>query len=317
MERTHVEEDYLMLEKPDVTMGEPIGAGYGAINAGEHDQEHLDFLAEKARDHLVAVSPDAPSCCIDGRTCVHTLANGETSPRPSVAGGPVTAYAAAELTGLLGDDDGTPAERFTRVIELLNNAGLPTGNHIDETAEACGFADGKTGCGAADRFLENLGHVSEDREAVLGVVSQLLGGAYDADHTTFTDNGSLMDRNADWNSVTAVNVLAVRDQTSIEVLQSDDTPTHGHNEVFVAFNYVENTTIDRDAYVAETGAQLFDVDMWYIDKMARALASGPDADAMYDRLRHAMVAYQVGTYLTLCNGTQRPLLLTEAASLAA
>ena len=63
----------------------------------------------------------------------------------------------------------------------------------------------------------------------------------------------------------------------------------------------------------ETGNQVFVVDMWYIDKLARALAAGrPDAVEMYSKLKHHMVAYQVATYLALCDGTQRPAILTTS-----
>jgi hypothetical protein len=92
-----------------------------------------------------------------------------------------------------------------------------------------------------------------------------------------------------------------------------------HGEELVIFNYLEGTTIDRDALVHDTGKQVFIVDMWYIDKLAKRMAEGrPDAVAMFESLQHAMVAFQVATYLALCNGTHRTALFglpqTKAAA---
>ena len=70
--------------------------------------------------------------------------------------------------------------------------------------------------------------------------------------------------------------------------------------------------MDRDSLVQETGKQVFTIDMWYIDTLARAMAQGrPDAPVMFEKLRHAMAAFQVATYLTLCDGTHHPVIVTE------
>ena len=314
------EEVFLMRQETehlDVIMGEPIGVGNGKITASECPQDRLEYLKKKVPEHRVDVSSDAPLCCIDGRCGLHTLAGRGTEPRPSLAGGPVTAYAAAELVGLLGDQEGTPAERFVRVVELLEAAGIRVGNHIDQGAEETLDDNGeltgqKTGCGANDHLVENVGHIYTEREAVLSFAALLMGGEYDERYADFADGSSLQTHLSDWNPVAATNILAKRDADSIEVLESDkNSPTGGHAELFVVFNYDEDTTIDRDAYFKDTGEQIFVVDMWMIDKIANALAVGPEAEDMRNRLRHGMVAYQLGTYLTLCDGSQRPVIVKE------
>jgi hypothetical protein len=75
------------------------------------------------------------------------------------------------------------------------------------------------------------------------------------------------------------------------------------------FNYVRGTTVDRDAYLARTGRQAFGVDMWYLEDIAAAMMSGP-SKVTQEQLHHALTAYQVSTYLTLCDGSQRAALVT-------
>jgi hypothetical protein len=52
--------------------------------------------------------------------------------------------------------------------------------------------------------------------------------------------------------------------------------------------------------------------------LATALAQGrPDAVAMRSKLKHAMTAFQVSTYLTLCDGSHRPVIVKAQEQLAA
>lgn len=313
MEKAMQEKDLLMVQT-QVIIGDRIGAGHGDITAAEHDEQELNELADAVRQNLVTVDPSAPSCCIDGRHCLHTKANAETTARPSVAGGgAVTAFAAAELVGWFGASEGTTQDRFTRVDKLLNAAGLPTGGHTDKKAEDAQYPNGRTGCGANDRLLGNIGYAINDTETTEYIAEQLLGQEYDVAYMKFRPNEEIQARNSDWNAVAAVTTIEDRDASAVEVLYSDESPTHGHEEVFVVFNYNADTTVDRDALVEQTGEQAFVIDMWYIDKMAKALATGPEATSQEHALKHAMVAYQIGTYLSLCDGKQRPLILTPEA----
>jgi hypothetical protein len=88
------------------------------------------------------------------------------------------------------------------------------------------------------------------------------------------------------------------------VLEADNSPTHGHTEIALVVNNIEDTTIDRDGFFKQTGNQLFKLDMWYLKLAAKAMASGPHAEQQYSSLLNAMVAYQVATYIKLCNGSQ-------------
>jgi len=117
------------------------------------------------------------------------------------------------------------------------------------------------------------------------------------------------ERVAGWNPAAVID--AIGNEAAVEVLDSDHAnhaPNHGHREFGVLVNYVDGTSLDRDGFTADTGEQVFVIDMWYIDKLANALATGPNATEQYEQLREAMVSYQVATYLTLCDGSQQALI---------
>ena len=97
-----------------------------------------------------------------------------------------------------------------------------------------------------------------------------------------------------------------------ETLLDDGEGVHGHREMMVVFNYEENTTIDRDAYFKATGKQVFVVDVWYLRKLANYMATGTEAETQASDLYHAMLAYQLATYVTLCDGSHRAAILTAA-----
>ncbi len=296
---------------PDAVLviGDKIGVGGGAIDAGEHGEHEIAELGDAVKRHRVPVGPDVPMCCIDGRCALHTLDGGQTSPRPSVAGGPVTAYAAAEMVNWFGTPEGTLGERYDRIVSVLNAASIKTGNHVDKRSVDSDFKGNATGCGANDKLSQNVTNVLQNIDAVSGFIAPLMGDNFSASSMAFNVQVNL----TAWNPMDGLNSLRQRDASTVEVLQSDESPTHGHREVLVVFNMIEGTTIDRDALFNETGKQVFVVDVWLINKMAHALASGPHADVMERDLQHAMLSYQVGTYLSLCNGSQRPAVLTEAA----
>lgn len=299
-----------ILRNAQVVIDAEASPASGKITAGETNRAEAEELASQARERMVAVSPDAPSCCIDGRRCEHTLAGGATEPRASVAGGAlITAYAAAELLGWFGADDTTgPAQRLGRVADVLRANGIVLGNHCDQNAAPLlinldeAGATALTGCGADDRLPEIMAKIFDEPIAMDAMVTPLMNGAF-APKLPYVARKNVEAQTEQWSPVDVVKTIG--DQNAVEVLESPhDKPNHGHAEMGVLFNYVEGTTLDRDRFVADTGKQIFVVDMWYIDKLANALASGPDAAVQAAQLKQAMVAYQVATYLTLCDGSQ-------------
>lgn len=319
MSKTH-EADSIM--NVHITIGEPIGAGMGTITAKDLTQEKARAVSEQIRQRLVEVDPAAPSCCIDGRCAKCTMAAGEAAnelePRPSVSGGGnITAYAAAEWAGYFGVEDNRPsAEKLADIDSKLRSQGLNSGAHGDTKAAAHQFSDPenpekfKTGCGAGDKFVEIMGIPYDEPDVVTPLVQQLLGDAFDTTALARLPKQQVAEHISSWDPRDNIELTAgVSDGKNVEILDGS------HGELLVVFNFVDNTTLDRDALVKETGDQVFVVDMWYLDKLAQALAAGrPDAEEMYGKLKHQMVAYQIATYLALCDGTQRPVILTEPAA---
>ena len=295
---------------PEITFGEPLGLGHGTIDGGILSHEGTQELVEQVKEHLVAVDPNAPSTCIDGRPCGSCMDGGSSQARPSVAGGGLlTAYAAAELIGWFENDLNSSAERLRNVGDFLKAKQFKFGAHCDESAVKKGFkivtGDGKeipkTGCGADDRLVEIIVQPHENSGEVSALTAAILDYEFNKDYMQFMSKEQVTSHTADWNPKQVIDNLGSETANNIEILQGE------HSEVAVVFNYIENTTIDRDAFVATTGKQVFVVDMWYLAKLARAMARGTQITTQEKKLQHAMAAYQVATYLTLCNGSQRPI----------
>lgn len=306
-------EDELMVQI-QTACGDPIGVGHGTINGGNISSDSAEELKTPISEHLVRVSADAPSSCIDGRPCSSCMDGSETEPRPSVAGGGlITAYAAAELTGWFEDEDTNPAVRLNNLSTFLAALQIKFGGHCDESAVAAEFksidAEGKvipkTGCGANDRLPEILTQPFQNQAEVTALTEAVMNHGfsksnYNPAFMNFTDPETIGREVADWNPVDLIDKLGGESAANIEILKGT------HAEFAVVFNYVEGTTIDRDAFAEDTGEQAFVVDVWYLEKLAAAMARGPEIEKQQKHLLHAMVAYQVSTYLTLCDGSQRP-----------
>jgi hypothetical protein len=300
----------------EITVGATIGsllgtnaaAASGTITGGQLDDRAANELLSAVTKNIVVVATDAPSRCIDGRPCVQTVAGGAPEPRPALAGGAlVSGYAAALLTDWFGNE-ASQVDQLAQAHAVLTGAGLRAGTHCDEHAFAGQYFDAAkhktaTGCGADDRLAEILQKLQDEPRAVQALAASLLGDKYRAE--LLPSRAVAVDT---WDPKLIIDEVA--DNASIEILASPaDTPNHGHTECAVVFNYVSNRTLDRDAFVAASGKQVFSVDMWYLDKVAYALAAGANSHVPYEKLQHAMVAYQVATYLTLCDGSQRLIVL--------
>lgn len=306
-----------------VTVGEPLGEGSGNITSTANLEE-VHEMANTLPNFLVNVRKGACGVCGDGRGCTHTLAETAPEPGPSVFGGPlITAFGAAELVGdYFGSRSGaTTVERQQEVADTLEAGGIALGAHVAEDAVEKTdktFIDPETGlpqtgCGANDKFVSIMDKPANKKDFINGATQLLLGDKFNANHTKYTDGDKLQNRIKDHNSRDALNEVANRAEgKNVEVLQGK------HEEMLVVFNFVRDTTVDRDALVAATGKQVFVVDMWYIDDLAHAMADGrPDGEEMFAKLQHAMVAFQVSTYLTLCDGSHRPVILQNQPQEAA
>lgn len=279
----------------------------GAIGPNR-DDANLSKLADTLPRARVAVDPRAPSCCIDGRCFLH-YANGNTNaePRAKVAGGGLmSGYAALEMTNKMpaGADQAT---KLQYVAEMLKKGDLKPGGHGSQES-----------CGASKLYKEITNKVKDPESSSYKAadgIARFMWNMQDNNPSPLLDGAGAYERSQNWNPAALSAKLIEDDPESMEVLEEKHDETHGHEEIAIILNYVEDTTIDRDM-LAKQGTQAFVIDMWYIEKMAAALSGDVSRSSDdYLQMRHALTVYQVATAFTLTNGSQE--LITVKPEVAA
>lgn len=282
-----------------ITVTSEIGVGFGGITAPEFTQAEAEAEASEADQFRVNIDWRNPAVCLDGRTLAEVAQ--ALGLGAHLAGGAESLLVAAKAAGL--------QLQGAELLAKAKERGFTLGAHVDSTNRAEGFANG-TGCGANDKITTISDLFTQHKGGLEPTVQSLMGSDFNA--------GTYQD----------VTIAPVNDDKNFlkdtvgedltETLLDDHEGVHGHREQMVIFNYVENTTIDRDAYFKATGKQVFVVDVWYIKKLANAMAEGVDAEAQASMLFHTMMAYQVATYIALCDGKHRAAVLTpEQVAVAA
>jgi len=302
---------------PSIRILEPINAGIGKISAGDISDKEIITAAKQIKNCLSNVSPMAPSCCIDGRYSEGTLANTAeiVESRPSVAGGAdVTAYAAAEMTGIWFKPSSKRSAkgRLLDIDTLLREQGVIPGAHSDENAIEDNFKNRKTGlskigCGTSDNFIDILNRPYDAFDIIDKYSAMLMSNKFDQKYMKIIANDKLQETVKKWDPINTLHIVTKASSgKSVEISRGSNT------EVIIIFNFVKDTTLDRYKFLSKANVKAFVVDMWYIDKIANAMAaSRPNSIEVFNKLKHAMVAFQLATYLTLCDGTQRPVILTN------
>lgn len=275
----------------DISVTEKLGIGAGTIHARDMTTDEADRETEEVSRFITPIDRNkAVAVCIDGRERASAVHGAVLPLGPHIAGGAATVLVAAEsqrfpLTGAL-------------LLAYLREHGFYLGAHLDDLHD-----ERHTGCGACDKCAVSCRLFEDSKHSPqIEAISQLLlgdevGGDKLSRVTLHPYNSSIH------------NLI---DEQLIETLHGDDDETHGHHERLVLFNYLPGTTIDRDAYVEQTGKQVFTVDMWYLKELARAMAEYDDGiEGRTTELYRSMAAFQIATYLALCDGSHRAVLLKE------
>lgn len=269
--------------------------------------------------------------CIDGRLLAEYLTNGVINEAmigrdlgAQVPGGtPATALIRRIVTG-----DFSSAADLSKDIEEIAKIhaanGIRMGGHIDEHKEGHDF---DTGCGAIDRMLDILGHVTNDEtlQEVEVLTQALLGKAFDAD--VFD---TVVGRLHRMNSIRSQyfkydekqNDYAFK-REAMDVLRRNAEAEHhpvakligDHNEMLLVVNYVPNTTFDRDRFWVDNDGevQVFNYDLWRSFQLAEVLYpidyGTQTADEQSQNLRARQifvmgrVMYAIATAMILTDGT--------------
>lgn len=274
----------------DLSVAEQIGIGFGSISAPNMTTEQALAEANEIIEYKIDIDWTNPAVCKDGRT----LENEELALPigPRLGGGALTPLVAAKALGLSMQDK--------ELLDCLSTLGFKLGAHVDTGNRDRNFDLG-TGCGACDKCEGNCLLFADNKAELAVTVESLIGEDFDPESYQKLSLGVVSKDN------NYVRNLVGNELT--EVLLDDGKGVNGHREQMVVFNYDENTTIGRDAYFKATGKQIFVVDMWYIKKLADAMSTAVNNKVEAKDLYQAMISFQVATYIGLCDGSHRPVIL--------
>lgn len=168
-----------------------------------------------------------------------------------------------------------------------------------------------TGCGASDKQKTILHNFATQSDKIAPIVQSILWSEFDP--SLFKNLVTTTKENVPHDARGLAQVLAQRKQAgTVDVLQTGEhhEANHGHHESYVLINTVPNTTLDNTLLQkAHKNAQAFCVDVWLLKDIAQKLY--PENAVEQKKYLHALVAYQVATYITLANGSQKVAVISK------
>ena len=301
-------------KETQVTVVGPFGEHlecHGSITTdlGETEAEQL---GRRLADDFTVEAKGTGCVCIDGRKCSCMGDGSEARAMPKVAGGNgLLVWTAIELAdaNLRADFTGSPEERLQQTIAHMIDGGEEVFGHSSTMA-----SKDNNECGAAMKLVPALGVVNTQKEQVASVLKLALGDGFDQesmDAVSERAGAFAGELNIDgaWSGTMLTDAIEEKQGLgNIEVLESDDSPTHNHLEKAVVLDFRKGVTLDRDAINDDPEMpQVFSVDVDAIIERVERYSSG---DEEKSQLLHAMVAMQIATYAALCDGTHRIIVLS-------
>lgn len=268
----------------------------------------------------------------DGDFATKDVSDNSGNERAKVAGGGL-------ITGLamhkaLGEGIVSPEEDIAYIAAEFAKQNIYCGAHTGSHANG-----GKTDCGANDRFDEIINNAISNRAAIsqfTEVLVQQIGqqfdqNAMDQDINQWTDIVNRQSYFMNSDGVTRLDAISEGVLVAQKTITDDKKASviknlgGGHNEVELEVMCEEDYTFSqtrlRDALIARNPdvnpddlPQVFVLDLWRVHQLAEAIAQMPERTTgrlrtedevrqRYSRALHAGVAYQVGTYITLTDGS--------------
>ena len=287
--------------------------GRGQIKSTMPETEYGSF-AEALKQSVVTIEEPDCAACGDGR-CVKCLANGQPGKvRPRKFGGSLSPVI---MMGL-GD--------------RLHLAALEDGESIYDASQEIAAAlgnkqSGHVGCGAADgavAHVETLGKQTLESPNVK-VVRTLIEA-----EETGQNIDELLSRpikqapayaevlkTQNWVGSNYVDHISEIDSSTVEILETDDSPTYGHAEQAVVLidGPVDEDgrpihTIDKDKLMQMSGHQAFIENLNEIRRDADILGGSPKQKA--ELLTAALLHHVAGVYPNLGDGSHPVFLLRIA-----
>jgi len=292
-----------------VCMGQ-ILEGEGKIKSTLLESEY-DSFAEGLRQSLARVEEPECAACGDGR-CVKCLADGQPGKvRPRKFGGslsPVVMMGLGDRLHLAALQDGESI--YDASEEIAAVLGNKQSGHED-----CGAAGGLV------KHIETLGTQNLNSSNVK-VVKTLVEAEETGADTNELLAGPIRQalpyaevlKAQDWIGSDYVDRLAGIDPSTVEVLETDDSPTHGHEEQAVVLidGPVDEEgrpihTIDKDKLMELTGHQAFVVNLNEIRRDADILGSTPKQKSEF--FAAALLHHVAGVYPSLGDGSHPVFIL--------
>jgi hypothetical protein len=234
---------------------------------GKEMENYSKETIKDVNNCYVPAEGDIVAGCIDGRCGCRKL-------WPNSAGGSLSLYVAARLSGAF---DGDEKEFFAKFA----GTDMPLGTHTDQHAN-----DTKTGCGASDRIGEIL-NIIADEDSRQEIFNQMKSLELGVDIQVLEKMGEVA---ASLTLGTPRERLTIIEDAGGEV----EELTGDHEEEEVLVNFVPGTTLDRN----QSAGKAFNVDAWAFEPSARAtltiLGQPADTEAI-DRFVTALTAFNLAT----------------------
>jgi len=278
--------------------------GEGHISSTLQEQDY-DRVSEALRQSVALIEEPDCAACGDGR-CVRHLANGGPGKiRPRKFGAsmaPVVMMGLGDKLHLASLEDGESVyDAATEVQGVLGN-------------KECGHVD----CGADTGLIKHIRLIGELKldSISVNVVRKLM--EQESPDTDFDAIASDIIAQAPayadvleaqgWHGPEYVNSLANKDGETVEILETDDSPLHGHAEQAVVLidGPVDGDgrplhTIDKDKFMELTGLQIFAVNLNELRRDADKL--GGTAKQKAQLLTAGLLHHIGGVYKDLGDGS--------------
>lgn len=290
--------------------------GRGQIKSSLEDSQ-LPELAGILKQCVRLIERPLYSSCGDGREVLRLAGGNPRRLQPRKFGASISPFNMRALAdpGFLAmlERTGSAKELYAACDQTSFDLGNIPAGHF-----SCGAGDGIV---SHNRTAAEMAVDSPNGRAVAalaGVVAgspiaqEAIAGHFDAIRPQAARSADILEARG-WNGADYVSKLAKRDGDSVEVLRTDNTPTHGHKEdfnVFVLSDTDENSRplagLDKVEVKKRTGLEFFGVDL---SELARdAMLLGRDSEA---QTRHlvAGLMHHVSVADHLADGSQPVIVL--------
>jgi len=260
-----------------------LGVGkIGPDNRTDIDQNVLKEMYRRvaAGEFNIPVSGTLPEICVDGRT----NRQGSRINAPSAAGGSLTMVYGRDLGDSGALNDKTEMQLTIETMDALKAKGYATAVHGDDHSNC--------GCGACAHAQKVYQHITDKIDPIAGLTGNYGIIISDTEKASIVGRAkNRLDHPSFFNEDRSAILQACQDHGA-----NYEELVDAHNELGIAINMRQGTTIDRKAIRTTFGPQydLFVVDAWTFATAAQELAlESNKQDA--DRIAKAITIQNVAT----------------------